>query len=299
MKGYLNATRLVTKLKMLRSGKKSKSFLIVEGITDLRFYSKFIASSACEVLIADSKENVKTCITSCNQEGIPGIIGIVDADFLRLEEEELKIENLYLTDEHDLECMLVHSPAYENIIIEYAEPNKYARFQGRKQQNVRDLLLRNASYIGFLRRYSLEHNLGLRFHGLDFTTFVSKNGLEVDKGTLVRQVLLLSKRLNTYDADELIAQLDLVDELKEERWQLCCGHDLVELLTLGLINIFGDYNAKTLFSGQLEGSFRLAYTSRYFESTALYAALVEWENSHKPYQILAPQISSHLQEASV
>ena len=70
MKGYLNATRLITKLKMLRSGKKNKSFMVVEGVTDLRLYSKFVDEALCNIIIADSKQNVRACIIACNEEGV-------------------------------------------------------------------------------------------------------------------------------------------------------------------------------------------------------------------------------------
>ena len=47
----------------------------------------------------------------------------------------------------------------------------------------------------------------------------------------------------------------------------------------------GNYNAKKLFSGQLEGNFRLSYHARLFEETALYEGLKNWEESQKDYQL--------------
>lgn len=291
MKGYLNATRLITKLKMLRSGKKSKSFMVVEGITDLRLYSKFVDEALCNIIIADSKQNVKACIIACNEEGVEGIIGIVDADFSRLEETEEEIPNLFKTDAHDLECMLMGSPAYEDIVKEYVNINKYARFEGRSQERVQNVLLKNAAAIGYLRWYSLQENLGFNFSFLDFSLFVDLHTLEVNLENLVKQVLMRSRKINAFEVDTLVYKIQALLTKEEDLWQVCCGHDLIELLAIGFVNIFGDYNAKNLFAGQLEGSFRLAYTKSYFEMTQLYKNLLAWQMANKRFMIFSEALS--------
>lgn len=287
MKGYLNATRLITKLKMLRSGKKNKSFMVVEGVTDLRLYSKFVDEALCNIIIADSKQNVRACIIACNEEGVEGIIGIVDADFSRLEETEEEIPNLFKTDAHDLECMLMRSPAYEDIIKEYVNINKYARFEGRSQERVRNILLRNAAIIGYLRWYSLQKNLGFNFSMLDFSLFVDPHTLEVDIESLVKQVLIRSRKINAFSVEALVYKIQEMLAKEEDLWQVCCGHDLIELLAIGFVNVFGDYNAKNLFAGQLEGSFRLAYTKSYFEMTQLYKNLLAWQKQNSHFTIFS------------
>lgn len=298
MKGYLNATRLITKLKMLRSGKKNKSFIVVEGVTDLRLYSKFVDESLCHIIIADSKQNVKACIAACNEESIEGIIGIVDADFNHIEKTEEEIPNLFLTDAHDLECMLLNSPAYDDIVKEYVNVNKYARFEGRMQDRVRHILLKNAAVIGYLRWCSLQENLGLNFSLLEFELFIDPHTLEINIENFVKQVLIRSRKINAIESQTLVNKINALDLKEEEMWQMCCGHDLIEILTIGFINIFGDYNAKNLFAGQLEGSFRLAYTKSYFEMTNLYKSLADWQNSNK-YIIFGKCIKVDILEVSV
>lgn len=299
MKGYLNATRLITKLKMLRSGKKEKSFIIVEGVTDLRLYSKFVDDALCNIIIADSKQNVKACIVACNEEQVEGIIGIVDADFSQLEKTEEEIPNLFVTDTHDLECMLVSSPAYEDVIKEYVNVNKYARFEGRSQDRVRHILLKNAAIIGYLRWYSLQENLGLNFSLLDFNLFIDPNTLEINVDNLIKQVLIRSRKINAFQVKDLVEKINILGFREEELWQMCCGHDLMEILTIGLVNIFGDYNAKNLFAGHLEGSFRLAYTRSYFEMTTLYKRLMAWQNNNTCFKIFDKSCGIESLEMSV
>ncbi len=285
MRQYINATRLVTKIKMLRSGKTSKGFMLVEGITDHRLYSKFIDQNGCEIVIADSKSNVIQCIEGCNRERMKGILGIVDADFWRLEQHVHNDENLFLTDFHDLECMLINSPAYENILTEYANRNKYLRFEERKKKSLKHILLENGAKIGYLRWYSLQYNIGLKFSNLDFSRFVNLGELEIDTLRLIDEVLIHSKKQGKLNAKKILEDIENFIKKQQSLWEVCCGHDLIELLTIGLVSIFGEYNAKNLFSGNLEGSFRLAYQHDYFLKTKLYQNLNEWQKLNNKYLI--------------
>ncbi|MDF2612899.1 MAG: hypothetical protein K0S71_685 [Clostridia bacterium] len=286
MKQYLNAARLVTKIKMLRSGRVFKSFLVVEGNTDSRLYGKFINEKTCEVVIADSKSNVIQCIETCDKEKLQGIVGIIDADFWRLEHQHAASVNLFLTDYHDLECMLINSLAYENVLSEYASKNKYMRFEERKKNSLKIFMLENAAKIGYLRWYSLLNNLGLRFSDLNFNHFVSQTELEVDMIKLIEYVLVQSKKQGVLKTEKVLKEVERLAHRQHNLWDVCCGHDLIEILSIGFIHIFGEYNAKNLFPGNLEGSFRLAYAYDYFLNTDLCQYLITWQKQNGNYRIL-------------
>lgn len=285
MRQYITATRLMTKIKMLRSGKASKGFILVEGVTDYRFYSKFIDPGYCELLVAESKANVIQCIEDCNNNKTEGIIGIVDADFWRLEPSVPQYENLFLTDFHDLECMLINSPAYEHILTEYAHKNKYLRFEARKQKAFKNILLENGAKIGYLRWYSLQYQLGLNFNRLSFDNFTDIEELEIDSRKLINEVLIYSKKQNKLNIKLVLKEMEDFIRREQSLWDLCCGHDLMEILTFSLVVVFGEYNAKNLSPGNLEGSFRLAYHEGYFSKTQLYKNLWEWQTLNSPYKL--------------
>jgi len=281
----MSGTRLVTKLKMLRTGQSNKAFIVVEGITDSRLYGKLINQETCEVIIADSKSNVIQCMESCNTEGMKGIIGIADADFWRLEHHKDLPKNLFLTDFHDSECMLIYSPAYDNILAEYANRTKYLKFEERKKTPVRQILLQSAAKIGYLRWYSLLHNTGLRFSDLKFEQFVNPKELDIDMKRLIEHVISHSKKDPIVDAQYLFKEVQSLINAQYNLWDICCGHDLMEILSIGLIHIFGEYNAKGLFGGNLEGSFRLAYHYDFFKTTKLCKNLLAWQKQNR-YQLL-------------
>jgi hypothetical protein len=61
----------------------------------------------------------------------------------------------------------------------------------------------------------------------------------------------------------------------EDPWQLCCGHDFVELLTLALRRAIG--SAKGLTTDGVGCALRLAYSSQEFNRSELSARIRSWE----------------------
>lgn len=286
MRTYLTSQRLVTKLQMLRSGKKKKAFVVVEGVTDYRVYGKLFDLENCEIVIGESKENVVEAIKICETQKLEGIIGIVDADFWRLTGVSFEWpKTLFMTDDHDLECMMLRSKAYEHVLLEYGDVNKIARFEGKKHQTIKEGMLRNVSLIGYLRKISLEQHLDLRFNQLDFLEFTDLSTLDIKEEVLIKYILFHSRKQSDYKEVQVKKWLEVAMQEAEDGWQICCGHDLMEFITLGFIHLYGNYNAKKLFAGQLEGSFRLAYHEKMFQGTELYQRLLEWEKANIGYHL--------------
>lgn len=280
----------MTKLGMLRSGKKSKAFVVVEGITDYRVYGKLLDQTRCEIVIGESKENVVEAIKLCEEKQLEGIIGIVDADFWHTQQYPPHLPStLFVTDYHDLECMMLHSRAFWHVLLEYGDTNKVAKFEGRRHDKIRQCMLENVGLIGYLRKISLERHLDLRFSNLNFSEFVDLNSLEIQEVTLIKYILFVSHKQNQYEVKEISKWLKESVNAYDDLWQVCCGHDLMEWLTVGLVHLFGNYNAKKLFPGQLEGSFRLAYHEVFFKETQLYKGLQEWERKNTTYHLFVSE----------
>lgn len=323
MQSYLTSKRLMTKLGMLRSGKKSKTLIVVEGVTDYRVYRKLFDLKYCEMIIGESKENVVEAVTLCEKAHLDGIIGIVDADFWHLKSDEKKnSKQLFVTDAHDLECMMLHSKAFDDVFIEYGDEGKRAKFERQTQEQLVNWMLKNVALIGCLRKLSLDKNLELRFSQLEFKRFIDMDRLEIQVDLLIQEILFHSRRHNQYSVKQIKEWMEeewrtlykinkneqknqvttrkkqctytkkqeiLEDEKTDTLWQMCCGHDLMEWLTIGFVNKFGDYNAKNLSSGQLEGCFRLTYHSQLFIQTELYKNLQLWETTQSRYRLFTTE----------
>ena len=121
MISQIDAHYVAAQIRLVRQADK-RTVLVLEGETDAKVFDRFIDKEACDTEIAFGKKNVIEAIDLLEDEGFVGVIGIADADFDRLLGVEHGLENLCLTDCHDLDLTIFASPALERYIAEYADP---------------------------------------------------------------------------------------------------------------------------------------------------------------------------------
>jgi hypothetical protein len=282
MREFITPDRIANQIRMRRSSHKG-SFLIVEGRNDKLVYERFIDRTNCEFSIASGKENAVAAIRILEQDNFAGVLAIVDADFCRLEGTLPSSSNLLLTDEHDLEMMLLKSLALEKVISERGSEDKINKFG----QNIRLTLLESGKRIGYLRWVSLKDNLFLKFEELSFSKFIDKATLVIDTGKLIKAVKDHSQKLALREQD-IQKSIETLEKTARDPWQLCCGHDIICILSIGLSKVWGSWKTNEIRPDILERELRLAYEDSYFRSTQLYQLIQQWEINNKPYQVLSP-----------
>jgi hypothetical protein len=193
----------------------------------------------------------------------------VDADFDFLEEIPVSSLNVIQGDCHDLEAMLVRSPAFDRVLREFGSEDKMQRFVTNAGRDIRHVLLTAASPLGYLRWHSLRADLRLRFDGLLFSRFIDMAALTVDRSKLIATVKNHSQRQDL-DNHELELAVREMEEPKHDPWQLCNGHDLVGVLSIGLRRAIGSQSAAAVGVEEMERVLRLAYEAVDFAASALY-----------------------------
>ena len=264
------------------------SFLLVEGHTDRNFYRTFIDTKKCQVTIAYSKSTALQVLSILEKEAFPGILTIVDADFDILEDKFPDSRNVLFTDTHDLEAMIMKSPALEKVLIEFGSEEKINEIIESTEKDVRTLLLECGMTIGYLRWVSLRENLSLKFEGLEFAQFINKDSLHMEKLHFLKVVKNKSQRLNIADTQLEAYIQDLRDDAHDP-WHVCCGHDLVCILSAALRKVIGTWNPNDVRPDSLERSLRLAFERSYFYQTQLYLSIQEWEKANMPFVIFMLQ----------
>src|SRR5229473_7091816 len=124
-------------LKRKYPGNEALSFLVVEGDDDKRFYNMFVNNNKCNINIAYSKAFAIAALTILEQTSIVGILVIVDSDFDIFEGKTFSSPNILFTDTHDLETMIIRSPALEKVLGEFGSENKIAQFEQTTGKDVR------------------------------------------------------------------------------------------------------------------------------------------------------------------
>lgn len=281
MRDYLSVDRDVNAIRLRRST-FSGTFLLVEGSSDKVFYERFTDNGACAVISISGKPSSKVRVIEVlailENDDFQGILAIADADFDRLNGIFHKLSSLILTDTHDLETMLLNSPALDKVLSEFASGEKIGKFD----RAIKAVLLEAGMPIGYLRWISQLDQLNLTFNGITFSKFLDDQSLKTDEAKLIREV---KNKSQVFDLD-LEQRLASKQSADHDPWQICCGHDLVEILSVGLRKAIGSARPSEVEPTTLERSLRLAYEATYFGKTQIYSSICAWEAVHQPFQVL-------------
>lgn len=270
---------LANKIRMQRS-QHTGTFVIVEGKDDRLFCQQFFNSKLCNIVVAENKSNVCETICILDKDEFSGVVGLVDADFDHIERRFAISSNIIVTELHDLECIQLQSKGFESLLVEYGSKPKLENFA----PDIRDVLIRAASPIGYLRLYSERNGISLRFKGMNYSKFIDKQTLSIDLHALISQVKNRSH-------NQTISEVQLADGVRElekseyDPWQICTGTDILNILSIGLRHILGNNNATDVQDVGLRRSLRLACSKEDFDNTKLKQRFCEWEARNKSYRI--------------
>ncbi len=281
MREFLNEHTVANSIRQARE-LLSSTFLIVEGDIDSRVYKNFFANNDCQTQVAHNKENAIKALKILQGENFQGLLAIVDADFDILENMNYANHSLFLTDFHDLECMILESPAFDKVLSEFGSEGKIVEL--KKNNIIRDVFFEISAFIGYLRWISLSDALNLTFEGLDFGKFIKKDSLVFDLGLLVNAVKNKSQRPDI-NSTILIEKINALTEHNHDKRQVSCGKDLVEILAIGLQKVLGTNNSNKVTSEIIARDLRLAYEFEFFVSTELYQNVKMWEEQNLPFKV--------------
>lgn len=273
MQRYLTATDIANSISMMRSVDRGTT-LVVEGVTDSRLYSKFIAKERVRITIAHSKENVKDVIReTVRRRGMKDVAGIVDSDLDLLSGNDYG-PPLFKTDTRDMESMIIASDSFDEVMFEYADPGKLEEFE-KHHGNLRDRIEDAVYPLGMLMYVSHSENLNLCFKDLDFDRFIDAHSLKCDNLAMCKAVLYNTAEcpLGTRDLLELLDDYLGKNPYVED---VVRGHDLVRVLTIALRMSVGGTNATSIRDAHVGSALRLSYDIREFSKTRLFKESDEW-----------------------
>ena len=182
---------------MIRS-QHSGSFLIVEGDIDSRVYKRFIKKDSCRIIPAYNKDNSLEAVAILDKDNFKGTLAIVDADYWHVDNIKPESPNVFLTDTHDLETMILSTgEVVDKLFSEFGHTNKIKQLN----DSPINIVLNAALPIGYLRWFSdpSKDNLGIRFRELlDVETFehfidAGQAKLKININKLVKKALSCSE----------------------------------------------------------------------------------------------------------
>lgn len=267
-------------IRQLRSQHKG-CFVVVEGPDDRRFFEHVLDTDACTVVVAGGKPKVIDVINILEKDQFPGVVGIADADFDRIEGHEWESDNLILVEPVDLEAMLIQSSALDRIVAEFGSSGKLEKFG----KDVRNTLVETAIPIGCLRLHSRRTGLNMKFQNLKYSSFIDRRSLNIDMHSFIRHVKNRS-RLAGLPCHDLERGLRSIADTLADPWLVCTGDDLVSILNVGLRWSLGTNSARSVAYEVLCRCLRLGYQSEDFDNSQLLADLQEWTGRNPGYRVL-------------
>ncbi len=269
MRQYLNETDKINtiRLQLRHPSGSDKVWILVEGESDQKLFGGLIDGQNARVErvhggLTSLRKAVETLAKETKQ-----VIGIRDADFLRLEEKRESVPSLYLTDYHNAEMMMVASNrTLASLVAEYLNVNTY------QPAVLRERVLQSLAPLGYIRWYNHQRDGQLTFRGLAFSNFFDPITLSCQVEVCIEEIHSKSPHRSIDIEVDMIRsfQTDEIDLL-----QLCNGHDFERALAL----LITSQSSLGVSEKEVGKALRLSYTKEEFQKTTLFKGLKEWERN--------------------
>jgi hypothetical protein len=261
------------------------AIILLEGDDDAKVFGKLIDRAAAQTEVAFGKSNALTALDLLEDEGFPGVLAIVDADFDRIMKIDHKLENLFFVDHHDLDSTIFHSEALNLYVREYGDP---ALFKANFKEDIaalRRCILTASEELAYCRLANTYRTLKLNFKDLPYDDFIKEETLGVDvqrlHGILVSTIgtRCTLDDIRKYSASERARNLPITE--------IVAGHDICAILGIVLRKLLGRRRVVHTWRSEIEAGMRLAFDSVVFRSTAIFQTLADWEKKHPKYRLFA------------
>ncbi|MDP3105009.1 MAG: DUF4435 domain-containing protein [Candidatus Methanoperedens sp.] len=257
-------------LDILHPNSKGIVFVFLEGESDIRFFRKLFNLSNCKVeTIPGGKFKLEECVEKLIKI-YPLIIGIRDADFVHLGATIYKKANVFLTDFHDMEIILVsEDEVFSSLVFEFTDLPK------DKHSEIRNNIMLSIEQIGYLKWLNEKENLEYKF-GAGFQDLISFVNLKIDFDQYFARVLSNSPNAKITDKTIILDKMRVLKDTNPNPLQLCNGHDFMKAFSQ---YIKRDSSVKNINDEHVASSCRMAFNFNHYSRTWLYLNTKMWADN--------------------
>lgn len=295
---------------------KNKTFVVVEGITDIEFWDGLCSRKCCRLWPACGKSEITDALSFYELLNAPGLAGIVDADYWLVRQvDELNTENLLYDSRYtDLEMILLKSSdssaltnLFLNTFTDYGP--KQVREWTLSILNIAQRLGAEFGYFRWLNDCNQDYRINFEAfeyeHQPGFINFAETDFIDIDTLELRREWTarrLAESSSEQIDYENLLYKTAALRKKRppngKEGILLCRGKDVISIITFVLPRLYRSHFGTELPSSAkkiakettLAKELRKAYRAIYFKDTTLRSRIRSWEKTNCPYKILKPDI---------
>lgn len=215
-------------VQQLESNKSHQPFILVEADWDCKFFRKMLNGNQVNLGKAEEKEKSgyhyveKIVELVLKKKQHAKVIGIRDRDYTHYERHYQKSQSIFLTDDHSLESMLLHS---KNVRDELE-----SRWSGFSAGFIQ--VLQDARHIAQYYIYSILNDLNVDFNKekLRLNNFTdSDNGCMKDNWKeLLSNKFFAQNACHGKKESDMHRKISITSFSKANDYEICRGHDLLD-----------------------------------------------------------------------
>lgn len=244
---------------------RGKTFLLVEGRTDEKFFNKFFNDSRCKISTTDGCIGLEEVFRILKKKkGFkPLLLAIRDMDFLKVEGKQLP-KDMFWTDAHDLEMMCIACgntvrKLFESLNIPYEE-------------TIMDIIYEDLKCVSYIKWYVCHKDL--KYHVNDIKVLAEREEELRDLNYLIKEIQNKTPTLSGLSRDAVV---EFIEKNKDcERSEITNGHDFCSRLNYKLRQ-----HRKQKGKKDIEDFILSHFCFNSFTKTNLYKSIVDWEKRNK------------------
>lgn len=259
--------------------------LYVESGTDVRFWNFFIDKNNVMLHACDGWPKVVETIKRDTANGVP-CIGIIDNDFRSLLRYPDPLpDNVFTTDDHDVEMMALKTEAALRVASHYDASDKIAAFE-RAEGDLMEFVFGITDSIGLLKLANHRNGLNMVFKKTDrnqnielprYESFLDDSCHYKSDRDMIMYLCSWStnqkKKPNKIEED-IEALVDVEKVQNHNTYQLSCGHDVCYVLAYVIKKRIA--NKRKVTQDDVEELLSVAFTPDNLKSTQLYEYIEGW-----------------------
>ncbi len=261
------------------------SFLLLEGDRDIKRFTKFVDEYACSIQNCFGRENLLGAIEILLDEGFPGVLGLADADFDRINGGIPVSELIIFSESHDFDLDVARSGVFDRYLAEVGHADKCAELGGPVA--IRAWLLEACKPLSVLRYVSHSQDLGYRLNRIQHREICRDCLVDVD---LLVEHVSTGRFSETARKSHIKRLIQNHCQQQYDAHEITNGHDFLSMLGLALQTKLAARLPPQTWGSEVEVHFRLAFSEDDFVRTPLCAAILRWQADNEPYIILKASV---------
>lgn len=257
------------------------TFLLLEGQTDVDRFVEYIDEIECSFVNCYGRHNATRATKILSEEGFPGIVAIVDADFDRVLGRLEEHENIIYSENHDLDMDWLKTNAFGRYLRQAGDQDKIDAIGS--VDGVFQRIIDSLCGLSSLRLINVKRSIRFKLQNLKLENFYAP--FQINTRLLAEDVFFgrdasdarigeLARLINKHAADDF-------DPL-----QMTNGHDFCSALGLCLRDAIGSRRVAQTWGSEVEMHLRLALNDNDFRATSVFRDILRWERENVPYIIL-------------